>query len=268
MRKWANKMKGVVLLSILLPLLLLAYNDSDFDGISDENDLCPNSTMTDIVDMKGCTIEKLVMPKDNPHHFDIIMGVNYTEDNKALNESLQVDYYYKDFALQLQTANYEEGGVGDTFVSLYYNFKPSSKLSFRLGGSVILPTYDSVLDNNNVDYKASLALSYQIDSFSLFGGVSLTLVNDDDVNSSMYKVDYQNSHNYYMGVGSYFFSKLYSSLLYSSSSSIYKGSESINSLSLYNYYKIDGDWFSSFGYNRGLNSSSSDQVYINFGYYF
>jgi hypothetical protein len=268
MRNWVNTMKEIILFLLLLPLLLLAYSDSDFDGISDEHDLCPNSTMMDIVDMKGCTVEKLVIPKENQHHFDIIMGANYTKENKSLNESLQADYYYKDFALQLQTANYKEGGVGDTILSLYYNFKPTQKLSFRLGGSAILPTYDSELDNNNMDYRASLSLSYKLDNLSFFGGATLTLVNDDDINSSTYQIEYQNSHNYYIGFGSYFFSKLYSSLLYSSSSSNYREGETIDNLSLYNYYNIDGNWFTNFGYSKGLNSSSSDQIYINIGYYF
>lgn len=267
MRKGGNLIRGVIFF-LLLPLLLFAYEDSDFDGVSDEHDLCPNSTMTDIVDMTGCTVEKLVLPKENLHHFDIVMGANYITDNKTVNESFQIDYYYKNFALQLQTANYKEGGMGDTLFSLYYNFKPSPKLSLRLGGSAIFPTYDSVLENNNMDYRASLSLSYQLNTLSLFGGFNFTAINDDDVNNTTYHVEYQDSYYSYVGFGSYLFSKLYSSFLYSSSSSSYKGGDSINNLSLYNYYNIDGHWFTSFGYNYGLNSSSTDQVYINIGYYF
>ena len=268
MKNRINKIKEVIHLFLLLPLILLAYSDSDFDGVSDEHDLCPNSTMSDIVDIRGCTVEKLVMPKENLHHFDIIMGANYITDNKSLNESLQVDYYYKDFTLQLQTANYEEGGVADTLLSLYYNFKPTQKLSLRLGGSAILPIYDSELDNNNMDYRASISLSYQLNTLSLFGGASLTLVNDEDINSSTYQIEYQNSSNYYLGFGSYFFSKLYSSLLYSFSSNSYTEGESMRNISLYNYYNIDGSWFTNFGYSKGLNSSSNNQIYINLGYYF
>jgi len=81
------------------------------------------------------------------------------------------------------------------FLSLYYNFKPTQKLSLRLGGSAILPTYDSELDNNNMDYRASISLSYQLNTLSLFGGASLTLVNDEDINSSTYQIEYQNSSN-------------------------------------------------------------------------
>jgi hypothetical protein len=268
MRNWGNKMKKIGISCLLfLPLILLAYSDSDFDGVADEHDMCPNSEMTDIVDMSGCSVEKLVLPKDNPHHFNLIVGANYLNNN-TLNESLQVDYYYKKFTLRLQTANYEDGGLGDSSLGVYYTFSPKHELSFKIGALAIFPTYDTEFDNNNMDYKASLAMNYQLDTISLFGGVGYTLINDDNINSSTYKITYQNSQSYYFGFGSYFISKLYSSLIYSSSSSIYKGGDTLSNLSFYNYYNIDKKWFTSFGYSQGLTDSSLNQLYINLGYHF
>jgi len=268
MKNWGNNMKKMAIFYLLLlPLILLAYSDSDLDGVADEHDKCPNSEMTDIVDMSGCTIEKLISPEENQHHFDLIVGANYL-NSSSINESLQADYYYQKFTVRLQTANYEDGGLGDSSLGVYFTLKPNPKLSLRLGASAIFPTYDAELDNNNMDYKASLALNYQLDTISLFGGVGYTVVNDDDINSSTYKITYQNSQSYYLGFGSYFISKLYSSLVYSSSSSIYKGGDDLSNLSLYNYYSIDKNWFTTFGYSQGLTDSSSDQLYINLGYYF
>ena len=257
-----------IMIYLLFSVMLLAYNDSDFDGVADEHDLCPNSEMTDIVDLTGCTIEKLINKEDKLHNFDIIMGVNYTEDSQSLNESFQADYYYSDFSLQLQTSRYDKVGIGDTTASLYYTLKATPKLSFRLGASAILPTYNSFLDNNNIDYSASLFMSYQIKSLSLFGGVGYKFMGDDDINSTNYKITYQNSTNYYLGFGSYFIPKLYSSFIYTFSDKSYKEGEALKNLSLYNYYIINSHWFSNFGYNFGLTDNSSNQSFINLGYYF
>jgi len=261
-------MKKTVIIYLLFSIILLAYNDSDFDGVADEHDLCPNSTMTDIVDLTGCTVEKLVLPKENLSHFDIVMGLNYLSSNKTLNESFQSDYYYKDFSLQLRTAYYKEGGVSDTSLALYYTLHPSDKLSVRLGSSLIFPTYDSVLENNNLDYSASVFINYKLQSFSLFGGLNYMFMNDDDINGSNYKITYQDTQSYYIGVGSYLFPKLYSSFSYSSTSSSYKEGDSFDNLSIYNYYPINKNWFTNFGYSRGLGQESSSQSYINLGYYF
>jgi len=257
-----------IMIYLLFSVMLLAYNDSDFDGVADEHDLCPNSEMTDIVDLTGCTIEKLINKENQPHHFDIIMGVNYIEESKSLNESLQTDYYYNDFALELRTAHYDKMGIGDTTTTLYYTLKTESKLSFRFGVSAILPTYDSFLNNNKIDYTTSLFMNYQIKSLSLFGGIGYTFMGDDDINNTSYKITYQNAPNYYLGFGSYFIPKLYSSFIYTFSDKSYKEGEALKNLSFYNYYIINNHWFTNFGYNFGLTDNASNQSYINLGYYF
>lgn len=271
MKTWGNLLRKTVLLPLLMPLLLMAYSDADFDGVADEHDLCPNSTMLDIVNKDGCSIEKLVLPKSN-QHVDLILGLNTVKlantDQRSINESLQIDYYHHNFTLQLLSNNYEEEGLGDTTIALCYRLNPSSKLSLSLGASIILPTYQSDFDNNNVDYKLSTALTYQLSSLSIFLGSSYTLINDDDINGSNYNIHYQNSQNLYFGLGSYLSSRLYSSIIYSDSSAVYKGGEHLKSLSLYNHYRIDPHWFSRFGYVQGLNESSSDQLYLNMGYFF
>jgi hypothetical protein len=270
MRIWGNFLKKLLFLLLLMPLLLMAYSDSDFDGVADEHDLCPQSSMLDIVDKNGCRIEKLVVPTSN--HFDLIFGLSRlkmaTTNKSYLNESLQIDYYHNNLTLQLQSANYQKDGLGDTALSLFYRLNPTKDLSLTLGASLIFPTYDGDFDNNNIDYKLSTTLNYQWDMWSLFLGISHTIVNDDDINSSEYKILYQNAQNLYLGIGRYLSSKLYSSIIYSDNTGSYQGGEHLKNLSLYNHYMIDAHWFSRFGYLRGLNDSSSDQLYLNIGYYF
>ena len=61
----------VTLFLIIQATTLVAYSDFDLDGVEDIHDNCPNTSMTDLVDINGCTIKSL---KSN-HHFDIIEPV-------------------------------------------------------------------------------------------------------------------------------------------------------------------------------------------------
>lgn len=263
-----------VSLVFLLPLALLAYEDYDIDGVDDTIDKCPNSLITDLVDVNGCTTKALV----SPHHYDIVLGLSYSqvddtiEITDTISESVQFDYYYKRFSFQVATSYYSSdsdslstSGLNDIFIAGYYEFKPSQDLSVRLGAGIVLPTYDTDLDNNNMDYVASTNLSYALKTMNIFGGYSFTLMNDDNVDTLIY----QNVNSFYGGLGFYPTSKLYISASYSSSDSVYDGFESADSASVYTYYAIDANWFSSFSYGYGLSDSASDHsASLRIGYYF
>ncbi len=255
---------------------LFAYSDSDMDGVDDSRDKCPNTPLTDLVDINGCTKKSLV----SPHHFDIIIGANYAGSNYAsLNQtdtyssSLQVDYYYKNFSLQASTSyyktdgdGYSETGMNDSFVGASYQFKPTKELSLRIGAGALLPTYDTSLNNNNTDYTASLNVSYTLGKVNLFGGYIYTMINDDDIAGT---VAYQNTNAFSGGLGYYVTNKLYLSGAYNTSDSIYTGVEKIRTVSAYGYYSISQHWFSTFSYAYGLSDSASDNAAsIKLGYYF
>jgi hypothetical protein len=63
--------------------------------------------------------------------------------------------------------------------------------------------------------------------------------------------------------------KLYASLSYSRSDSIYRGVEAIESATLYGFYGIDESLFVTVSYAAGLSDSASDNaVAIRIGRYF
>ena len=281
----------------IVPVSLFAFSDSDLDGVEDSVDQCPGTSITELVDISGCTVKNL----ESPHHFDIIMGASYSqispiqERTDTYTASLQADYYYKGFSLQASTAYYDSessistSGQTDSFVGAYYQFKPVSALSIRLGGGAILPTYKSDFNNNNTDYTASASLSYLFNDFNLFGSYSYTMINDDDFSYDELDstgnpigsttVYYQNTNAYNVGLGYYPTSKLYTSLAYNSSDSIYNkfvsttsGSttqEALNTVSAYLFYTIDKNWFTTASYAYGLTDSASDHyVSVRLGYYF
>jgi len=273
----------------LLSTGLMAYTDSDMDGVDDSVDKCPNTPLTDLVDINGCTKTRLT-PKQNYHHFDVIVGANYTGSNyvstpstDTYSSSLQVDYYYKDFSLQAATSyyttdssdGYSDSGMNDSFVGVAYNLHPSKEMTLRVGGGVLLPTYDTSLNNNNADYLLSLNLSYALDNkLNLFAGYIYTKINDDDVSvtlsdGTVYDYIYDDTNAYSLGAGYYLQSNLYVSAAYNLTESIYANVDDAKTVSLYAYYGIDAHWFMNFSYAYGLNDIASDHAgSIKLGYYF
>jgi hypothetical protein len=260
------------------------YEDSDFDGVEDSRDQCPNTPFSELVDESGCTIASLVPL----HHYDMITGLSFSQsDYQTLNQTdtlsalLQVDYYYKRFSMQFATSyyttsggGYSDRGVNYTFVGVSYELKPIQDVSLRVGGGVLLPTYKTTLNNNKTDYTVSLNGNYSGNRYNLFGGVIYTLVGDYDTvvvdsNTTSYEVQYQNTLSYNVGSGYNFNAKTYGSVAYNGSKSIYRGVVDIQTLSFYGYYSLDEHYFTTFSYAYGLSKSASQHyVALRFGYYF
>lgn len=272
-------MKYIFIIFLLFNISLSAYEDVDMDGVEDSIDKCPNTSITDLVDINGCTKKALV----SPHHFDIIMGSSYSqvdyntlEKTNTIAGTLQVDYYYKNLSLQVATSyfnsdspSYSNNGLNDSFIAAYYQLRPMTNLSLRVGVGLVLPTYESGLNNNNTDYVANVGLSYSLSSMNIFGGYGFTLVNDDDIDTVDTFVQYQDINSFYGGIGFYPTSKMYLSASYNSSDSIYVNTTTIESASAYAYYSINENWFSTFSYAYGLSDSASNHSgSIRIGYYF
>lgn len=277
-----NKIVSMAL--ILITTSAFAYVDSDFDGVEDGIDICPNTSFTELVDIKGCPVKSLV----SPHKFDIIVGANYSDSNpqvvsktQTVSTSVQFDYYYKNFSLSASTSyfntsgdSYTDSGMNDSFIGMSYTIKPSKSLYIRLNTGVILPTYDTTLNNNRTDYTASASFSYTVSGISLFGAYSYTLINDldttiTDTNGTTTNIKYQNTSAYNAGIGKYLTDKLYMSISYNTSDSVYVNSKDIKTASLYGYYGIDAHWFSTFSYARGLSDTASENyASLRLGYFF
>jgi len=263
-------------LLLLSALELSAFSDYDMDGVDDDVDQCPNTLMSELADINGCTIKSL----KSPHNFDIIVGLNFSqtsyeglEKSDTTATSLQIDYYYKNFSMQASTSYYDsqsvaynEDGMNDSFLGAYYKLSPVNKLDIRVGAGIIISTYDSTLNNNNSDYVASANISYIFDQTNVFGGYSFTIINDDDIAG---EISYQNTNSYNAGIGFYPKDKLYLSASYNYSDSIYADVQTIQTASLYAFYNIDANWFTTFNYAYGLSESASDNyLSLRLGYYF
>jgi hypothetical protein len=260
----------------LIGTTLFGFIDSDLDGVEDSLDKCPNTPFMDIVDLNGCTKKSLV----SNTHYDIIVGLSYSaadynviSRSDTLTTSIQADLYHNDWSLQFSASYYKaEGDSGysdtgfyDTFIGGSYRIKPTKDLSIYLGVAALLPTYSTTLNNNNTDYKASASINYYIGDISLFGGYSYTIIEDDDV----IEYFYQNTNSYNGGIGYYLNNSLYMSLSYFQGDSIYVDVEKIESVSLYSYYTLNKNWFTTINYSRGISESATDNyLSLRFGYYY
>ena len=269
--------KRLILLFLVTALSLSAYSDYDMDGVADDKDKCPNTLLSELVNSEGCPTKNL----ESYHHFDIIYGFDFyqtsyssLEKSDTISQSLQLDYYYKNFSLQLSssyynssTASFNDSGVNDSFAGIYYKLNTKSNLKIRLGAGAIIPTYESELNNNNTDYMASLGLSYLYANINIFGAYSYTMVNDSDLEAD--GILYQDSNAYTLGVGFYPTDSLYISGAYSSSDSIYKDVGTIDTASVYGLYNINKNWFATLNYAYGISESASDNfASMRIGYYF
>ena len=278
-------MKKSLLILIMAILPLFAFNDADLDGVPDSLDKCPNTPITDLVGADGCSIKSVVVE----NHFDIVTGLAYSQYNYRLNTetdtwtaSLQADWFHGNWAAQVYTSYYSSDtqtdnidGMNDTTLSGYYTFRNVlPRLNLQVGAGVIFPTYDAQLDNNNADYLATLNLNYMMDKINLFGSYTFTYIGDDDVsytdiNGNTQTIRYQNTNAFSVGTGYAWTGKLYTSLSYYQSDSIYKDVEDIKNLTLYSYYAINAHWFVTASYAYGLSDATSDNYYsLRLGYYF
>ncbi len=273
--------KKIVTLLLVSTLSLLAYTDSDMDGVDDKNDLCPNTPFSDLVNSDGCSTKSLV----NPHKFNIVLGISFSQskysDTDTTTQNAQINYYYKNFSAQIsssyyntESTTYTDNGTNDSYLGVSYKFSPIKKLYLRAGLGVIMPTYDTSLNNNNPDYTSSLSLSYMPKNINMFARYSYTLINDDDTilvydDGSSIEVNYQNTSSYNLGAGIYPSPKSYLSFSYNSSESIYEGADNIETLSCSLFYNINKKVFTSLAYAYGLSDSASDNyLSLRVGYYF
>ena len=267
----------LMLWTLFVSTTLFAYVDSDMDGVSDKNDKCPNTPLTDLVDKNGCSTKKLY----REYHFDVVYGFNYADTaplvSKQLNIpsfSLRADLYYKNYYLQSYTSYYVnsdengdvEHGLYDTYVGGGYQKTFFDSLFVSGGAGVLLPTYEDNVITNNTDYQLQASVSYMRNSIVYFGSYSFTFINDVDPT----KVStFQNTNAYNLGVGHYFTKKVYASASYGLVNSVYSDITDITTASLYTSYTINKHKYFIFRYAYGLSKSANDNsVSLLMGYHF
>ena len=272
-------MLRITILLLLVTAVLFSYEDSDFDGVSDLKDRCPNTPITDIIDRYGCSIVKIMNDDPIGSRYDVIIGSIYdsadygtAQDFTTVSHTFQADFFMKNWSFQFYTSYYfldsdgsKSDGMNDTMLALYYGFKPfeEENLFLRAGFGAVLPTQDN--NYNRMDYVGSLNANYIVQSYSFFGGYKYTFIGDE--NSDIF--EFQNTESLNFGLGYYLKANIYTSLSYLNADSIIETMQKIQNISFYLFYGINTNWFVTALYSKGLSDSASDLTSnLRIGYYF
>lgn len=269
-------MRGVWLALLMILPQLHAYSDADWDGVEDRFDRCPQTPLSDLVNLEGCTTLKT----QSALHYSLISGIGYSQVNYASQEkadttniSLEANIYYNNWQLQGVISRYSsdtgttnETGMEDSVLNLLYQWPLSEQMTITPGIGIIFPTYKSGYENESTDYSAMLSVEYQFSpTIYGFGGYTYTWVNDTDTPI----VKYQNNNSFYAGLGYVAKSGQEWNCHYNSNKTIYRDSESSRSIGIGFFRQLTPHWFLDGNYDYGLSDSAGDHsVNVRLGYYF
>lgn len=251
------------IIKILLLLVFFTVNsqaklflDNDLDGVANEDDKCPNSKITDIVDKDGCAVDKVAFKKEQ--HIDISIGASQSKvDNSWQNsQDLSLGYYYGDSSFWLTLSKYSDENLNDlTFAYNYYlNY---TNYTVTLGAGAYIPLNSD--SNNKTDYFLSAKYTYYFNNSALSAEYQHTFSKDTDTqDSNALSVEY----------GYLFSQNLYVALSYSIESPIYKGENKIQTIGLYTNWHLNKNWYISADFKKELHIYSKIAYSVTLGYYF
>jgi len=263
-----------ILLLILIQNFLYANDankDSDMDGVPNSSDVCTHTPFLDVVDKRGCSTERLVLPEDKESNsLDIIFGLGQAQNEDELNRekqhisTFQAYYYNNDWIYSLKTGYFTqpaESNMEDTTLSIRKRFQVSKKLKLTTGVGLKLPTYD--FEGNKADYLLTGAFNYYpTNKVSLYFGGSYDFLQDEEVFTPL-----QNVHTLYVGTGYFLNKTLYGHVSYSNSNSKFVEEHNIQIVSATLFYQINPKWFTSLSYHHEIaDEDLHNNINIKLGY--
>ena len=259
-----------LLLVLLMTVSLFGFDDLDFDGVSDDKDLCPQSLFSDLVDRDGCKVASVAKAK---HNFDAYTAISTSKksDYNYLSGSIGLTYLYDKFSLSFSNSYYnfelldydaKIEGQGDYNIDLSYKFKLSDDISLSVTSGVVVPSSDG--DNKKTDMLMTFSSSYQIvNKLSIFGGWTYNFMNDLDNKGNKY----DNYQSFNMGSKYKVISKAYLSLYYSQSGSSF-GDDDTKNLYLSTSYYFDNGVYALIDIGQELNDDPAISHSFKIGYFF
>jgi hypothetical protein len=239
-----------------------AFLDDDMDGVANEEDRCPNSAITDIVGADGCAVDKVVFKKE--HHFDFSIGYVYSRVDSNTSQdaqSLSLGYHYGDFSAYLYTSNYNlqtgASGVDDTTLAFYYR-RTFTDYALKAGIGGYIPSDSG--SGNRTDYFFTARATRYLDLYDLSAEYQHTFMQDDATTDS---------DRLTLSLGYIPTQKSYTSLSWTTQTSIYGGEEALQNISLYASYFWSSHWFVSGEVSKGISDTAIDySAAVKVGYYF
>ena len=252
-----------VYLVLGIPGVLLAYSDTDLDGVDDSRDRCPGSSLDDIVDETGC------LPKTG---FTLIIGGSSSSGDYGTSETissstkdLQLTYNKNGWYAGMATSYLESGiedpatgtesasGMGDTYASLGYTAMGEGT-SLGVQGVIKIPTADTDIGTGNGDVGAYVTAVRMTAGSSYFATAGYTLTGDDA------DMTYNDIASLSIGAGSNVNEAVFVSVSAAYAEAMVEGMEASRTISLFMGYQWNACWFMNAFYTRGLSDSVADNA--------
>ena len=284
-----NKIKKCIVLTIVISSLLVSAeaSDSDFDGVPDNIDKCPNSKITDIVNKDGCMVKKLhfkstklsskkdkrinkftyLHSKLKPFKIihpeksklTLIAGVGYekSDSNTSANyKSFSVVYNYDKLTALASYSHSKIGeAINDLTLAVYYTFTITPQSTFELGtGSCI--SLNSKKDNRT-DYFLSAKYNYYFKKYNIGIKYEHTFMRDFNT---------KDTNLFNISFGMMLNKKLYLQLSYETQNALYRDTKRVNTIGLYANYSINKHWFISTELTKDIRDSNTYSANFNIGY--
>jgi len=246
---------GLFIVSILLPVMVVAYTDTDLDGVDDAVDRCPDSSFDEIVGSDGCALERL----SDDGHLTIEAGMNIGPGERA--QIVGLDYRRGAVELSIRSSfryrsDSDDGGINDSSLYLSYSTELAGYWGIRLSGGLIAPAYDPDGGERRIDTALWVTIMYDRDRYIVEGSYGYRWVGD----SGMADIRYRDSESLSLSVGYLVRDDLYMGASYGISDSIYgDGVDRIYSIDT--LYTLNEKWFAGARWSR-VSGDEGDDDYL------
>ncbi len=280
--------------SIMLSMLICSLGfkaqaaDSDFDGVADNQDKCPDSKITDIVDKNGCVVKRVrfkskklstikkakkanrltylqreIKPfKVRPlkeFKLSAILGIGYAKSNSGAStnyKSLSLVYSYDKVSTMASFCHSKAGdAIDDLTLAIYYTFNITPKSTFELGGGSYIAL--SSKKENKTDYFLSAKYNYYFKNYNIGIRYEHTFMHD---------LNAKDGNLFNLSFGAMLNKKVYMQFYYETQNAIYKNQKRTHAIGLYGSYTINKHWFISAEFKKDFRHSNNYDANFNLGY--
>ena len=249
--------KIILLIFLINQLSAKPFLDDDLDGVANEDDKCPNSKITDIVNKYGCAVDKVTFKNNSTIDMSVGFSRQRVENNSWENsQTLSLAYSYNNYTFWLIYSNYSNSSYNTLTLSTYYNIDLNNSL-LTLAAGIYIPV------NSNVDDKSDYFISAKYSYFFTKSSISVEYMHQFSRDTNT-----QDSNSISFEYGYLLNKKLYLSLSYRVESSIYKDEGTKQALGAFINYNINKNWYISAHLEKDLNNISNTSYTFLIGYTF
>ena len=228
----------------------IAFTDSDFDGVEDGIDRCPDTPFDVLVDQYGCPVDQVKEEKTG--WFSAKIGGSYYTDEgyDTSYASIYLSYGYKAWYFSVSSnyyiydSFYKKGGMGSSYISGSYTFS-TENLDITPGLTIKIPTAKKEFGSKNIDVLPSIDADFYMGDFDIFAyyGLIFRGKSSDNQYSASIGAGYQLNDKLYFS-GSYDFDE-----------------DNSKYLSVFSAFDITDKYFLTVSHSYGLNKKAIDNYF-------